>query len=147
MCSTRVSMPGWMRSGNRAVLTAPAPVPVSIPVLFDAQVTRAPEAVAISCGERSWTYRELEEASNRLAHLLVAHGAGPGERVALLVERSAEAVVAMLAVLKTGAAYVPIDPAHPDARVGFMIADAAPIAALTTTGLAARLAGCESAGH
>ena len=74
--------------------------------------------------------------ANRLAHLLVAHGAGPGERVALLVERSAEAVVAMLAVLKTGAAYVPIDPGHPDARVGFMLADAAPIAALTTTGLA-----------
>ena len=60
----------------------------------------------------------------------------PGQRVALLVARSAEAVVAMLGVLKTGAAYVPIDPAHPDARIGFMLADAAPIAALTTAGLA-----------
>ena len=78
-----------------------------------------------------------------MAHLLAAHGAGPGERVALLVERSAEAVVAMLAVLKTGAAYVPIDPGHPDARIGFVLADAAPIAALTTTGLRARLAGQE----
>ena len=63
--------------------------------------------------------------------------------MALLVERSAEAVVAMLAVLKTGAAYVPIDPAHPDARIEFMLADAAPIAAITTTGLRARLAGYE----
>ena len=63
--------------------------------------------------------------------------------MALLVERSAEAIVAMLAVLKTGAAYVPIDPAHPDARIGFMLADAAPIAAITTAGLRARLAGHE----
>ena len=70
-----------------------------------------------------------------------AHGVGPGERVALLLPRSAEAIVAMLAVLKTGAAYVPIDPAHPDARIGFVLADAAPIAALTTAGLRSRLAG------
>ena len=56
--------------------------------------------------------------------------------MALLLSRSAEAIVAMLAVLKTGAAYLPIDPAHPDARIGFMLDDAAPIAAVTTTGLA-----------
>ena len=113
-----VSTPGWMRSGNRAVLTQPAPAPVSIPVLFAAQVARSPEAVAMSCGGRSWTYRELEEAANRLAHLLAAHGVGPGQCVALLFARSAEAIVAMLAVLKTGAAYLPIDPALPAARIG-----------------------------
>ena len=124
---------GW---GNRAVLTQPAPTPVSIPVLFAAQVARTPEAVAISCGERSWTYRELEEAANRLAHLLAGQGAGPGQCVALLLSRSAEAIVAILAVLKTGAAYLPIDPALPAARIGFMLADAAPIAAITTAGLA-----------
>ena len=83
-------------------------------MLFAEQVSARPEAVAISCGDRSWTYRELDEASNRLAHLLAAHGVGPGECVALLLSRSAEAIVAMLAVLKTGAAYLPIDPAHPD---------------------------------
>ena len=66
----------------------------------------------MSCGERSWTYRELDEAANRLAHLLAAQGAGPGECVALLFSRSAEAIVAILAVLKTGAAYLPIDPAR-----------------------------------
>ena len=63
--------------------------------------------------------------------------------VALLLERSAEAIVAILAVLKTGAAYLPIDPALPAARIEFMLADAAPIAAITTTGLAERLDGCD----
>ena len=82
------------------------------------------------------TYRELDEASNRLAHLLTGCGAGPGRCVALLFSRCAEAVVAMLAVLKTGAAYLPIDPALPAARIGFMVDDAAPIAAVTTAGLA-----------
>ena len=116
---------------------------MSIPVLFDAQVARTPEAVAVTFEGRSWTYRELEGASNRLAHLLVGQGAGPGEWVALLLSRCAEAIVAMLAVLKSGAAYVPIDPGHPASRIGFILEDAAPMAALTTAGLAERLAGCE----
>ena len=63
--------------------------------------------------------------------------------MALLLERSAQAVIAILAVLKTGAAYLPIDPAHPPARIEFMTGDAAPIAAITTTGLADRLDGCD----
>ncbi|MGH3580919.1 MAG: amino acid adenylation domain-containing protein, partial [Mycobacterium sp.] len=125
--------------GNRAVLTLPATTPTSIPELFAAQVARAPEAVAISCGERSWSYRELDEASNRLANLLSSHGAGPGERVALLLPRTAEAIAAILAVIKTGAAYLPIDPAHPDARVEFVLNDAAPIVAITTADLRSRL--------
>ena len=133
---------GW---GNRAVLTQPAPTPVSIPVVFAEQVARTPEAVAVTFEGRSMTYRELEEAANRLAHLLAAHGAGPGQCVALLFSRSAEAIVAILAVLKTGAAYLPIDPAHPDARIEFMLADAAPIAAITTAGLRSRLDGCDLA--
>ena len=89
------------------------------------------------------TYREVEEAANRLAHLLAGHGVGPGQCVALLMSRSAEAVVAIVAVLKTGAAYLPIDPGLPAARIGFLLADAAPITALTTTGLRARLGGCD----
>ena len=112
-------------------------------MVFAAQVARTPEAVALSFGGRSMTYRELEEAANRLAHLLAGQGAGPGQCVALLFSRSAEAIVAILAVLKTGAAYLPIDPALPAARIGFMVADAAPIAAITTTGLADRLDGCD----
>jgi amino acid adenylation domain-containing protein/thioester reductase-like protein len=128
--------------GNRAVLTRPA-TEVSIPALFAPQVARAPEAVAVTFGDLSMTYRELDEAANRLAHLLAAHGAGPGQCVALLFSRCAEAVVAILAVLKTGAAYLPIDPLVPAARIEFMVADAAPIAAVTTTGLRTRLGGCD----
>ena len=76
-----------------------------------------------------------------MAHLLIGRGVGPGQRVALLLPRSAEAVVAIFAVLKTGAAYVPIDPAVPAARIEFVLDDAAPIAAITTAGLADRLDG------
>ena len=71
----------------------------------------------MSCEGRVMTYRELDEAANRLAHLLAGQGVGPGECVALLLSRSAEAIVAILAVLKTGAAYLPIDPALPAARM------------------------------
>jgi len=131
--------------GNRAVLTRPAPVAVSVPELFAAQVTRAPEAVAVTSGDLSMTYRELDEAANRLAHLLSDHGVGPGSRVALLLERSAQAVVAMLAALKTGAAYLAIDPSLPAARMQFMLDDAAPVATLTTAALRWRLDGCDLA--
>ncbi|MFZ0225384.1 MAG: AMP-binding protein, partial [Mycobacterium sp.] len=116
---------------NREVLTEPA-TSASVPVLWVAQVARAPDVVALSCGGRSMTYREVEQAANRLAHLLTAHGAGPGGCVAVLFSRCAEAVVAILAVLKTGAAYLPIDPAVPPARLEFMVGDAAPIAVITT---------------
>ncbi|MGV9800283.1 amino acid adenylation domain-containing protein, partial [Mycobacterium sp. NPDC003449] len=125
--------------GNRAVLSRPASTPTSIPELFAAQVVLRPDAVALSCGERSWTYRELEESANRLAHLLADRGAGPGERVAVLLPRTGEAIAAILAVLKTGAAYLPIDPAHPDSRIGFVLKDSAPVAAVTTAELRARL--------
>ena len=129
---------GW---ANRAVLTRPAPAAVSVPVALAGRVAVSPEAVALVCGQRCWTYREFDEASNRLAHLLSGYGVGPGTCVALLFSRCAEAIVAMAAVLKTGAAYLPIDPALPAARIGFMLADAAPVAAITTAGLADRLAG------
>ncbi|MGO4447196.1 amino acid adenylation domain-containing protein, partial [Mycobacterium sp. 2YAF39] len=130
---------------NRAVLSAPVAATVSIPALFTAQVEATPAAVAVSFQGRPMTYRELDEAANRLAHLLVGHGVGPGATVALLLPRSADAIVAMLAVLKTGAAYLPIDPALPDSRVGFMLTDAAATAAITTAGLAGRLDGCDVA--
>ncbi|MCV7170538.1 amino acid adenylation domain-containing protein [Mycobacterium manitobense] len=126
--------------GNRALLTRTA-TPVSVPASFAAQVARNPDAVAVTFEGRSLTYLELDEAANRLAHLLIDQGARPGEHVALMLERSAKAIVAMLAVLKTGAAYLAIDPALPAARVEFMLVDATPIAAITTIGLADRLGG------
>ncbi|WP_165703375.1 condensation domain-containing protein, partial [Mycobacteroides abscessus] len=126
---------------NRGALTHPLPRPLSIPELFAEQVVRDPGAVAVSCGGRSVSYRGLDEASNRLAHLLISHGVGPGQRVALLFSRSVEAVVAIMGVLKTGAAYVPIDPSVPDARLRFVLCDAGPVVAVTTAELADRLAG------
>ncbi|MGW4101282.1 non-ribosomal peptide synthetase, partial [Mycobacterium sp. NPDC004974] len=126
--------------GHWAVLRQPVDEE-SIPGLFAARVAQAPDAVAISFDGRSMSYRELDEASNRLAHLLVDQGAGPGTCVGLLAERSADAVVAILGVLKSGAAYLPIDPAVPDARIEFMVADAAPVAVLTTAALVERLDG------
>ena len=128
--------------GNRAVLTQPV-TPVSIPAVFAEQVAQCPDAVALVCEGRSMTYRQLEESANRLAHLLIGQGVGPGACVALLLERSAEAVVAILAVLKAGAAYLSIDPALPTSRIRFMIADAAPMGAVTTARLAGRLDGCD----
>ncbi len=88
--------------GNRAVLTAPAPSSVSVPMMFAAQVARTPEAVAVTFDGRSMSYRELDDAANRLAHWLAGHGAGRGRYVALLFTRCAELVVAIMAVLKPG---------------------------------------------
>ncbi len=68
----------WMSGGNRAVLTEPVTPPVSIPDVFAAQVDLYPDAVALVAGEKHWTYRELDESSNRLAHLLSDHGARAG---------------------------------------------------------------------
>ncbi|MFG7942836.1 non-ribosomal peptide synthetase, partial [Streptomyces cacaoi] len=130
------------RLGNRSALpgAAPAPEPPSVPELFTARAARTPDAVALVFGDTSWTYRELDEASNRLAHLLDARGVRAGDAVALLIPRSAETVLAVLAVLKLGATYVPLDVDHPDERVAFILADAAPTALVTTAATAGRAA-------
>ena len=133
----RGRLDGW---GNAAVLRASEPTPLSIPEVFAAQVARNPDAPAVTFEGRTMSYRELDEASNRLAHQLVDHGAGPGQYVALLLPRSAQAIVAMLAVLKSGAAYLAMDPAVPEARLEFMLGDVAPVAVVTTAGLRARVA-------
>ncbi|WP_415823561.1 condensation domain-containing protein, partial [Mycobacterium basiliense] len=127
------------RWANRAVLTPPPGGGASLTQLWTAQVQRSPDAVALTYQAHSLSYHELNQAANQLAHLLVTRGAGPGRFVALLLPRCHQAIIAILAVLKTGAAYLPIDPALPPTRIGFMLTDAAPIAALTTTALATRL--------
>ncbi|WP_156174163.1 condensation domain-containing protein, partial [Mycobacterium nebraskense] len=99
--SERVCLAGW---GNWAVMGRPAVSGRSVPELFAVQVERVPGAVAVSCGGRSWPYREVDEASNRLARWLIGHGVGRGDCVGLVVDRSGEAVIAVLGVLKAGAA-------------------------------------------
>ncbi|WP_162525874.1 non-ribosomal peptide synthetase, partial [Mycobacteroides sp. CBMA 326] len=127
--------------GNTTVLTKPAPTRISIAEMFATQVAAVPEAAALTFADNTLTYRDLDDAANRLANHLVAQGVGPGERVVLLSERSAQAVIGILAVLKTGAAYLPIDPGVPASRLEFILADATPVAAITTSGLRSRLDG------
>ncbi|MGV9799691.1 amino acid adenylation domain-containing protein, partial [Mycobacterium sp. NPDC003449] len=130
---------------NRAVLSGPAAAPTSIPQRFAEQVARTPDALAVTFEGRSVSYRELDESANRLANRLAGHGVGPGDCVAVLLPRCAEAITAILAVLKTGASYLPVDPAMPPSRSAFMLGDAAPLAAITTAGLRHRLDGSDVA--
>ncbi|MBW4717722.1 amino acid adenylation domain-containing protein [Saccharothrix sp. SC076] len=102
----------------------------TIPRRFAEQAARTPDAVAVTFEGSHLTYRELDERANRLAHHLIATGAGPERLVALRFPRSADLVVAVLGVLKSGAAYLPIDPAYPAERIATTIADARPVAVL-----------------
>ncbi len=101
-----------------------APVP-DIPVheLFSSQVRMTPDNIAVIFGENSYTYRELEHKSNRLANYLIYKGVRSGCRIGLSLERSAEMVVAQLAILKTGSCYVPLDPLLPADRLNYMLED------------------------
>ncbi|MFF9088256.1 amino acid adenylation domain-containing protein [Streptomyces sp. NPDC014991] len=99
--------------------------------LFEQRAAASPDAPAVVCGARELTYAQLDERANRLARLLLARGAGAGATVALALPRSAEAVVAMLAAGKAGAAYLPLDPDQPGERVGTLLADARPALVLT----------------
>ena len=101
--------------------------------LFEAWAERTPGAIAVAWGGEAMTYGELEERANRLARRLRALAVGPEARVAVCLERSAELVVALLAVLKAGGACVPLDPEYPRERLAFMLADARP-AVLVSSG-------------
>ncbi|MFB1479272.1 amino acid adenylation domain-containing protein [Corallococcus sp. RDP092CA] len=91
---------------------------------FEAQVARSPDAPALVFQGRALSYRALNADANRLAHHLMAQGIGPGDFVGVCVERSFELLIALLGTLKAGAAYVPLDPAYPRARLEFMARDA-----------------------
>ena len=92
--------------------------------LFEAQTERTPDVTAIAFESESVSYRELNSRANQLAHYLIKNGVGPEVRAGVYMERSIEAVVALLAVLKAGGAYIPLDPAYPADRLTFMLEDA-----------------------
>ena len=94
--------------------------------LFEEQAARTPDAVALVFGPEMLTYQELNERANQLAHQLLSLGVGPESVVALLQERSTEMVISVLAVLKAGGAYLPLDPGYPEQRLSFMLADGKP---------------------
>ncbi|MEV4233339.1 amino acid adenylation domain-containing protein, partial [Streptomyces bobili] len=111
------------------------------PELFAAQVAATPDTVALVCADVEMTYRQLDAAANRFAHALIARGVGPEQIVAVALPRSVESVVAVLGVLKAGAAYLPVDPAYPAARIAFMLDDARPAVVLDDPALVAENSG------
>ncbi|MCX5206934.1 amino acid adenylation domain-containing protein [Streptomyces sp. NBC_00237] len=107
--------------------------------LFAEQAARTPDAIAVAFRERTLTYAQLDAAATRLSRLLVARGAGPEQLVALVLPRTEQLVVAVLAVLKSGAGYVPIDPEYPAERIGHVLEDSRPVLVLTEADVADRL--------
>ena len=138
----RVHQVTLLTDAERAELAArnatAAPVPdATVTALFAARARRVPDAVAVVDGEAVLSYRFLAKSAARLAGRLARAGAGPESVVAVLVPRSAGMVTAMLGVLWAGAAYLPLDPAYPPARISFMLADAQPAALVSTRQAAA----------
>ncbi|MFE4643902.1 amino acid adenylation domain-containing protein, partial [Streptomyces sp. NPDC056730] len=128
----RATLRGWTGAVERR------PQQGTLTELLETAAARHPEAIAVRDRTTRLTYRELHERANRLARLLIRRGAGPERVVGLLLPRSTEAIVAMLAVLKTGAAYLPLDPAYPAQRIRFMVEDARPRCVVTDTAAAGR---------
>ncbi|GIF17209.1 hypothetical protein Ate01nite_72410 [Actinoplanes teichomyceticus] len=125
--------------------TARPVVAETLPRLFTRQADRTPHRTALVAGAATLDYATLRARVNRLARLLAARGAGPERLVALLLPRSVPIVVAQLAVVQAGAAFLPVDPAYPRSRIELMLRDAAPALVLTLTGLTDRLPGTDAA--
>jgi amino acid adenylation domain-containing protein len=113
--------------------------PASLLAQFEACAQATPDAEAVVCGDDRLSYAELNSRANRLAHHLIAQQIGPEDLVALAMTRSAQTVVALLAVLKAGAAYVPLDLDYPPERLAYMLADAKPRCVLSDHAGIARL--------
>ena len=107
----------------------------TLPDRFAHFAALSPNAIAVTAGERSLSYAELEASANRLARKLIAAGAGPDRIVGVSLSRSADLIVALLAVLKSGAAYLPLDPAYPAARLEYLLSDAKPVTIISTPGV------------
>ncbi len=104
----------------------------TLPELFEAQVARTPDAVAVAGEDTMLSYRELEARADRLAGVLAAAGAGPETVVAVVLDRSVALVTAVLGVTKAGAAYLPVDPAYPAERIAYLLDDARPAVIITS---------------
>ncbi|AZQ32223.1 non-ribosomal peptide synthetase [Streptomyces cyaneochromogenes] len=116
------------------------PVPKApLPVRFETAAARTPHSVAVESAEGVLTYGELNARANRVARLLVERGVGPEDLVAVAMPRSGDLVTALVAILKAGAGYLPVDPAYPAGRITYMLEDARPALVLTTSDLAAAL--------
>ncbi|WP_231878971.1 non-ribosomal peptide synthetase [Collimonas arenae] len=111
----------------------------NLAALIEAQAAHSQDAEALRFDGSLLSYTDLNQRANQLARLLRTHGAGPEQIVAIAVPRSLELVVALLAILKTGAAYLPVDPDYPQDRITFMLGDAQPVCLLTTNALAPTL--------
>ncbi len=128
----------WLVDGVNAA-AAPYPATESLHRLFEAEAEARPHAPALSGGGREWTYGALNRDANRLARRLVAAGVGPGMLVAAFLDRSPEFVVAVLAIVKTGAAYLPLDPGDPPERLRVMLEDAGTPPLVTSAALMPRI--------
>ncbi|GAA1982229.1 hypothetical protein GCM10009838_49620 [Catenulispora subtropica] len=115
-----------------------------LPGMFTDQVGRTPATIAVEASDAVWSYADLNERANRLAHLLLARGAGPECRVAVMVPRSAALVSVMLGVFKAGAVYLPIDSEYPADRVAYILADAQPSLVVTVEDFVDRFPGYET---
>ncbi|MEU9647521.1 amino acid adenylation domain-containing protein [Streptomyces sp. NPDC048110] len=134
------------RTALRATAEGPAhPGPDTFPALFEERVRERPDAVAVIDGERALSYGELNERANRLARELVGEGIGPEDVVGVALPKSVESVTAVLAVLKAGAAYLPLDPGYPPERLRHIVGDARPALVLTGPGTSEVLAGVGAA--
>nr|WP_254367134.1 amino acid adenylation domain-containing protein [Paraburkholderia sp. NMBU_R16] len=118
---------------------APSAPLSTLPPLFERHAARAPDAIALAHDAQTLTYAALNRRANRLARTLVDDGVGPGQVVAVALPRGFDLIVALLAILKSGAAYLPLDPDYPDERLAFMIDDTQPAALIAHTAAAERL--------
>ncbi|WP_309475906.1 non-ribosomal peptide synthetase [Pseudomonas sp. B21-028] len=116
------------------------PLEQTIHGLFEEQVQRTPEAMAVLHGDVRLSYRELNQRANQLAHHLRDSGVKPDSRVAICVERGPEMIIGLLAILKAGAGYVPLDPAYPAERLALLLEDSEPVAVLVQEATRERLA-------